>query len=370
MKKAITKTQNKKTSPKKRGDVFVIAEIGKNFLQTEDDRSPNEYLKNAFALIDAASDAGVDAVKFQTHILEDEHVLLNVTSPHFKSKDRVSWIRRNEAATPLSFWKKVKTHAEKKGLIFFSTPMSRKAAERLHAVGVDLWKVGSGDVLDFVLLDFLVKTKKPIIISTGMVSLKELDLVVSYLKSHKADFSLLYCVSQYPAPKESFNLGTIEYFKEKYPKIKIGFSDHSVGNHDLTLAAVKVGAEIVEKHFSLSRDFWGSDHKVSMTPEEMKELVFLIRTGAYKDVDHRPYFGTKKRELEGATNQFRPYFNKALVAGKNLKRGRVITKDDLFAMRPILHVKGMSARYFHDVVGKKLKTSLEKYDPITEDILE
>lgn len=352
-----------------RNDVFVIAEIGKNFLQTAEDRPNAEYLENALKLIDEASKAGVDAVKLQTHILEDEHLNIDITAPHFKGKDRVSWITRNMNATPVSFWKKVKSYAKKKGVIFFSTPMSRLAAQKLHAIGVDLWKVGSGDVQDFAMLDFLISTKKPIIFSTGMVSLAELDEIVLYMKSRNADFSILYCVSQYPAPKESFNLGTIELFKEKYPDVRIGFSDHSVGNHELTLSAVKMGAKIIEKHFSLSRELWGSDHKVSMTPNEMKELVSLIRNGEFKNVDHKPYYGKKNRELEGAKNQFRPYFNKALVAGKNLKAGTVIKKGDVYAMRPISFVKGLPADRFHEVVGKKTKRAIKKYEPITEDVI-
>lgn len=154
MKKAKKTTKNKHILD--RNDVFVIAEIGKNFLQTALDRPNSEYLLNALKLIDEASKAGVDAVKLQTHILEDEHLNIDITAPHFKGKDRVSWITRNMNATPVSFWKKVKSYAKKKGVIFFSTPMSRLAAQKLHAIGVDLWKVGSGDVQDFAMLDFLV----------------------------------------------------------------------------------------------------------------------------------------------------------------------------------------------------------------------
>ncbi len=366
VKKASQSKAKKSSHILDKNEVFVVAEIGRNFIQTEEERPQAEYLQNALALIDAAAESGADAVKFQTDILEDEQLNVKVTSPHFEGSDRYSWVKRNMDATPLSFWQALKAHAEKRGVIFFSTPMSRMAAQRLTEVDVPLWKVGSGDVQDYVTLDYLIETKKPIIISTGMVSLKELDEIVAHLKSRKADFSILYCVSQYPAPKESFNLGTIEHFKEKYPDIRIGFSDHSVGNNELTLAAVKLGATIIEKHFSLSRDLWGSDHKVSMTPAEMKELVDIIRSGDFKKIDHKPYYGTKTRELEGAKNQFRPYFNKALMAGKDLKPGDVITKDAVFAMRPAMYAKGLPAQYFHKVVGKRVKKSHKKFDPITE----
>src|SRR3989338_2766864 len=196
--------------------VFVIAEIGKNFIQTEEEKSVAEYLANAKKLVDAAKNAGCDAVKFQTHEVEDEVLDIEFTSPHFKSKDRYSWVTRNMNATPLeTFWKPIKAHCDKRGIIFFSTPMSRKAAQKLDKVGVPFWKVGSGDIFDYVLLDYLAETKKPIIFSTGMASLAELNRVIGYLSKKKVPLVVLYCISKYPAPKEYFNLGTIEYLKEK-----------------------------------------------------------------------------------------------------------------------------------------------------------
>jgi sialic acid synthase SpsE len=370
-----TSPANNSTSPfdalkqtGRQGQVFIIAEIGKNFIQTEDDRPIAEYIDNAVALIDAAADAGVDAVKFQTHVLEDEQLPIDVVSPHFKGADRYSWVSRNANATPDEFWTRVKRHATDRGVTFFSTPMSRKAAEKLQAFDVELWKVGSGDVQDYLLLDYLVETGKPIILSTGMVSLAELDELVRYLRSQRADFSLLYCVSQYPAPKESFNLATIEHLRALYPGVIIGFSDHSVGDLELTLAAVKTGARIIEKHFSLSRELWGSDHKVSMTPAEMKDLVTAIRGGAYRDVDASPYLGTRDRELEGACNQFRPYFNKALVAGQDIPAETTLTKDLLYAMRPLKFAGGLPASELPRVIGRRTRRAVAKYEPITESL--
>ena len=187
------------------------------------------------------------------------------------------WVTRNTNATPLeTFIKPLKKHCDEKGIIFFSTPMSRKAAQKLDKVDVPFWKVGSGDAQDYPLLDYMASTGKPVIVSNGMVSFDELDDTVKYMQSKNAPLALLYCISQYPAPAEYFNLSTIEKLKEKYPDIAIGFSDHSVG-YDIALAAVKRGANIIEKHFSLSRDLWGSDHKVSMTPEEMKAMINAIK---------------------------------------------------------------------------------------------
>ncbi len=349
------------------GKVFVVAEIGKNFIQTQKERPLNEYLRNALALIDAAADAGVDAVKFQTHTLADEQLPIRIVSPHFKGAERYEWIRRNEAATPMSFWRAIKRRAEERGVLFFSTPMSRGAAEKLSRVGVPLWKVGSGDATDFLLLEYLCRTKKPIIISTGMVSYQELDNVVAFLTRRRARFAILYCVSEYPAPARAFNLGSIDALRARYPGVHIGFSDHSVGNHDIPLAAAKLGARIIEKHFSLSRDFWGSDHKVSLTPSEMKDLVARLRAGEHTRAPTKAYYGRKNTELAGATNRFRPYFHKALVAARRIPHGARFTHDMLYAMRPLALAGGIPSAHVHEVLGRRASRTLRKYEPIKED---
>lgn len=349
-------------------EVFFVAEIGKGFIQTKEERPTAEYLANAKRLIDEAVVAGADAVKFQTHEVDDEQADIPVVSPHFESAERHAWVKRNTEATPLVFWQELKNYADKKGIIFFSTAMSRLAAEKLTKVGVPLWKVGSGDVEDFLMLDHMIGTGLPIIISTGMVSFAELDGVVDFLKSRKAPLAILYCVSEYPCLPERFNLASIERIKEKYPGVVVGFSDHSVGDLNPVLAAVKVGARIVEKHFSLSRDLWGSDHKVSMTPVEFAEMVKKVRAGAHQKVAHQKFYGDKERELDGATNQFRPYFKKSLVAARVIKKGEKITKNMIHALRPAKHLKGLPSRDFHKVVGREVIHQIKKGEPLTNKI--
>lgn len=350
--------------------VFIVAEIGKNFIQTEEEKSVEEYLGNAKELVDAAKDAGADAVKFQTHEVEDEQLNIKVTSPHFRGSDRYSWVTRNTNATPLEeFWRPIKAHCDKRGIIFFSTPMSRKAAQKLDKVGVPFWKIGSGDVQDYVMLDFITSSHKPVVISSGMVSLGELDEVVKYIQSRGSPLAVLYCISKYPAPRKYFNLGTIEYLKEKYPGVVVGFSDHSIGP-DIALAAIKIGAKIIEKHFSISRELWGADHKVSMTPSEMKQMISAIRNGSYSNVNEKLYYGSKTRELEGANNQFRPYFNKSLVAGCDIPAGSIITEDMIFAMRPKMYARGIPSYEYKKVIWETTVRDLEKYSPITWESLE
>lgn len=345
--------------------VFIIAELGKNFIQTEDERSVEEYLDNAKELIRLAKESGADAVKFQTHVLEDEFLDVDVVSPHFVGSDRKRWIRRNEEATPIEFWQELKKYADELGIIFFSTPMSRKAAEKINEVGVDLWKVGSGDILDFVTLDYLANTGKPIIFSGGMSTLEEIDTTVNFLKKRKADMALLHCVSKYPCPPEDLNLNTIKYFKERYD-MPIGFSDHSIG-HDSAVAATNIGATIIEKHFSLNRDLWGADHKVSMTPAEFRVMVDRIRSKEQVDLAE---YGEETKVLQVDESVFRPIFRKSLMAGRDIPAGTEITTEMLFGMRPQKYAGGLPTEEHDNVVGKKLKKDIRKYDPIMFEILE
>jgi sialic acid synthase SpsE len=353
----------------KPSEIFIVAEIGKNFIQSESEQTIEEYMNNAKKLIDAAAEAGADAVKFQTHEVEDEQANIKIVSPHFKSLDRYKWVKRNTLATPLTFWQEIKSYSENKGLIFFSTPMSRGAAIKLDEVGVPLWKIGSGDVDDFLLLDYVLSTNKPVIISSGMVSLDELDKIMSHLKKTNLAVGLLYCVSEYPCPLEHFNLSTIELFTKKYPWAMIGFSDHSIDGHDVTLAAVKLGARMIEKHFSLSRDFWGSDHKVSLLPNEFKDMVMAIRAGRYDNTDVKVYYGSLHKELEGATNKFRPYFKKTLTSSVDIPAGKIIDIYDLCALRPQKFLDGISPDLYSSVIGKKARVNIKKHTPITDSLL-
>lgn len=356
---------------------FIVAEIGKNFIQTQEERSVEEYLQNAKALVKAAHGAGADAVKFQTHNVEDEQLNLHVVSPHFRGADRYSWVSRNTNATPLdAFWRPLKAFCDELGIVFHSTPMSRGAAEKLNELGVELWKVGSGDILDFVTLDYIAATNKPIIVSSGMSTIEELDQAIDFLKRRNVKVVLLHCVSKYPCPPEQLNLGTISFLKERYG-IPVGFSDHSIGI-DSALAGVALGAQVIEKHFSFSRDLWGADHKVSMTPEELGALVSGIRELEQSPAKKPEYLerdvvkagmGSGGKVLQEDEAVFRPYFRKSLMAGQDIPAGTVITPDLLYAMRPHAYAGGLPSEEYESVLGKTVKQSIKKYDPIRREVL-
>ncbi len=356
--------------------VFVIAEIGKNFIQTQEERPVSEYLENAKALVKAAKDAGADAVKFQTHNVEDEQLNIHVVSPHFKGADRYSWLTRNTNATPVdAFWKPLKAYCDEIGIIFFSTPMSRGAAKKLTGVGVPIWKVGSGDILDFVTLDYLASTGNPIILSSGMSTLEEIDKSIDFLKRRNAKIVLLHCVSKYPCPPEQLNLATIGFLRERY-QIPVGFSDHSIGI-DSALAGVALGAQVVEKHFSFARDLWGADHKVSMTPDELKALVDGIRELGANPAKRAEYLekdivkagmGSGAKVLQEDEAVFRPYFRKSLMAGQDIPAGTTITAEMLYAMRPQQYAGGLASEEYEKVLGRTTAKTLKKFEPITAEV--
>jgi sialic acid synthase SpsE len=351
---------------------FVIAEIGKNFIQTEDEKSYGEYLDNAKELIRLAKEAGADAVKFQTHHVEDEQANIEVTSPHFSSQDRYHWVLRNTNATPLSFWRSLKSYANEAGITFFSTPMSRGAAQILESLDVPFWKIGSGDILDFVLLDYIASTSKPVIISSGMSTVEEVDKVVGFLKRRNVEMAIMHCVSKYPCPPEQLNLQTINFFKERYD-IPVGFSDHSL-EIDSVLCAVALGAVIIEKHFSLSRDLWGPDHKASFTPDEFKEMVGEIRRmeAGISDKEsildkHKSFLGSPEKLLQDDETAFRPLFRKTLVALENIEQGDELTKEKIGALRPQAYLRGLPSEEYENILGKIALHNIRKWEPIRKD---
>ncbi len=358
--------------------VFVIAEAGKNFIQTEEDQPVEEYLSNAMQLVDEVAKAGADAIKFQTHNVEDEQLNINVVAPHFKGSDRYYWVTRNTRATPIDkFWKPLKKYCDNRGVIFFSTPMSRGAAKILNEVGVDFWKVGSGDILDFVMLDYIRNTGKPIILSSGMSTLEEVEKAVKFLREKNNRVALLHCVSKYPCPPEDLNLKTIDFYKERF-SMPIGFSDHSIGIEP-DLVAVAMGATVLEKHFSMSRTLWGSDHQVSMTPEELKKLVDGVKkvTNDPKEKQRvlesdfaKRGMGSKEKILQDGETAFRPLFRKSLMAGQDIPLGTLVTAEMIYAMRPQVYATGVPSERYDSIVGRKTKVSLKKYDPIHYEVLE
>ncbi|TSC89637.1 MAG: hypothetical protein G01um10143_127 [Parcubacteria group bacterium Gr01-1014_3] len=367
-----------KINPPAGGGVFIIAEIGKNFIQSPEDRPVSEYLRNAKELVDKAVWAGADAIKFQTHTVEDEQLNIPITSPHAKGIDRYTWVTRNEKATPIDeFWKPIKAYCDEKGIIFFSTPFSRLSARKLMEIGTPLWKIGSADILDFVCMDFLRNTSIPIIMSSGMSTLEEVELGLNFLREKNQRVALMHCLSKYPGLPEEANLAVMQLYREKFPNIPIGFSENSTGTEP-SMIAVALGATMIEKHLTTRRDLWGADHKTSSTPEEFKAMVDEIRTmennpQAKEKWLHHPKFkdilGVKEKKLQSDEVILRPIWRKSLMAGRDLPVGTQIKAEDIFAMRPYSLAGGLPSEKYEEVIGKKTTKDLKKYDPITLEVL-
>jgi N,N'-diacetyllegionaminate synthase len=325
--------------------VFITAELGKNHLG-----SPTL----AKFLIDKARQAGVDAVKFQTHIVSDEQLEDHVVSPHF-DRPRYEWVKEN--TLPKEWFEEVFDYARKVGLICYSTPMSRAAAELLYDVGVPVFKIGSADMIDFHMLEFVAQTKKPMILSTGMCTMEEIKRSLGFVTRYNDQIVLMHAVSLYPCPPELVNLKAMWTLREAFGR-PVGFSDHSVGIH-LSIAAVAMGAVCIEKHCTLDRSLPGPDHKISLSPEELMLMVKDIRELELARGD-----GVKRRLPE--EEKYASVFWKCIVSSKTIKRGQVISRDMLRTKRPF---KGISAVEISNVVGKKALVDIEQGTPITDDMI-
>ena len=233
---------------------FIIAEIA---------QAHDGSLGMAHAYIDAVARTGCNAIKFQTHIAEAESSIYEPFRVHFSKQDatRMDYWKRMEFT--LEQWKEIKQHCDEVGLEFMSSPFSNAAVDLLEEVGVKKYKVGSGEVNNFVLLEKITQTGKPVIISSGMSSFEELDKTVSFLKDRGVDYSILQCTTAYPTQPEQFGLNVIQELKQRY-NVPIGFSDHS-SSIEASIAATVLGAEILEFHVVFDKEMFGPDAKASLT---------------------------------------------------------------------------------------------------------
>lgn len=329
--------------------VFTIAEIG---------QAHNGSLSKLYEYIDAVAETGVDAIKFQTHIADAESSIYEPFRVRFSDdKTRFDYWKRMEF-TP-NEWIEIGNRTKAAGLQFISSPFSNAAVDLLEAAGVEQYKVGSGEVNNFLLLKKIIDTKKPIIVSSGMSSFKELDGTVSFLKTHNADFSLLQCTTSYPTMPEKYGLNVIAELKQRY-HVPVGFSDHSA-QVATGVAAVALGAELLEFHVVLNRNETGPDVTSSLTVEEIKELVQSVK--AISEAVQHPVNKNDNSEF----SELKQIFEKSLAVNKSLSKGHVLRYEDLEAKKPKGY--GIDASKFETVIGQALKKSLSQWDFLTEEAL-
>ena len=239
---------------------LVIAEIGINH---------EGELSKALKMVDDAADSGCECVKIQTHVVDDEMIPNRVVPGNANES---IWEIMNRCSLTADEEKQVKKYVESKGMIFLSTPFSRAAAVRLNELGVEAFKIGSGECNNYPLVQHIASYNKPVILSTGMNTIDSIQVSVDILRKHNIPFALLHCTSVYPTPPEKIRLGVLSQFKGLYPDAVLGLSDHSLTNYPC-LGAVALGASILERHFTSDKSWPGPDIEISMSPYELKELI-------------------------------------------------------------------------------------------------
>jgi len=322
--------------------VYIIAEIG---------NTHEGSLGLAKQFIKVASDCGVDAVKMQTHIFDAESLADAPNPSYFTDETRKEYFERTSFT--VAQWKELKRYSEEDlNVDFFSSPFSIEAVNLLNDIGMDTYKIASGEVSNIPLLETIAKTGKRVLLSSGMSSWEELDAAVYSLQSNGCrDLTVLQCTSEYPCPPEQAGINVLDEIAKRYQNITVGYSDHTIGVA-VPIAAVIKGAKVIEKHFTLSKKMYGSDAMNSTEPEEFKRLVDEIRQVEIvlaNDID--------KDEKVKCLGEMKMIFEKSIVSARSLKKSDVISAQDLSFKKP---GNGIPARKYKEIVGKKLKISIPK----------
>ncbi len=328
--------------------VFIVAELSANHLQK---------FNLAIETIKAAKDAGADAVKLQTYT--PDTLTIDTENEYFMIRHNESWSGKtlyrlySEAYTPWEWQPELKKIADKIGIILFSTPFDTTSVDFLEEhVDVPAYKISSFEIVDIPLIEYIAKKGKPIIISTGMASIEEInDAVEAARKAGANEIALLKCTSAYPAIPEQMNLRTIPHLAETFQVIA-GLSDHTL-DIGIPIAAVTLGASIIEKHFTLSRRNGGPDASFSMEPDEFKEMVNAIRT--VEKALGRVYYGPTHHE------EVNKVFRRSLFIVKDVREGEIFTSENVRSIRPGY---GLQPKYLNDIIGRRAKRDLKKGTPL------
>ena len=323
-------------------DVLIIAEVG-----SVHDGS----FGNAIKLADLALDLGADVVKYQTHIAEAE-TLPDAPSPgYFSAESRFEYF--NRTGFSLKQWHDIKQHCDQIGIEFASSPFSESAVQWLEEIGVDRYKVPSGEVTNLPLLSTLKSTGKPILLSSGMSNWEELDQAVGELQG--ADVTVMQCTSMYPCPTEKVGLNVIEEMAQRY-RCAVGFSDHTRSN-SAAFAAVCKGAVCIEKHLTFSNAMYGSDAPLASEPDDFRAMVKGVR-----EISTLLQVPVDKDDIEPFV-QMKHIFQKSIVANDDLSSGKQITPQMLAYKKP---GSGICASRFRELIGAKLVRDVKAGEMLSE----
>ena len=333
------------------GGCLIVAEVA----QTHDGS-----LGMAHSFIDAIANAGADAVKFQTHIAAAESTPKEPWRVKFSLQDdsRYEYWQRMEFTE--AQWHGLKQHAEERDLLFLSSPFSIEAVDLLARVGVAAWKVASGELNNTPMFERIKDTRLPILLSTGMSPIAEIDAAVELVKADNLPLAVLQCTSAYPCPPEKVGLNLLNFFRKRY-NCAVGLSDHT-GSIYAGLAATALCAEVLEVHVTLSREMFGPDVPVSITTTELRQLVDGVRS-----IERMISNPVDKNKMAEELAPIRRLFTKSVVAHVNLFAGTVIREEHLRLRKP---GNGLPASQIPRLVGTRLKRNLQAGERVSWEDLE
>lgn len=331
-----------------RNRVFIIAELSANH---------NGSIETAIKTIKAAKRAGADAIKLQTYTADT--ITLDCHNDDFMTDPNSLWAGRTlhslyqEAYTPWEWHAELFDVARQEGLICFSSPFDKSAVDFLEDLNNPIYKIASFEITDIPLIDYVARKGKPIIISTGIATLEDIELALeTCYNMGNRDVTLLKCTSAYPAKKEDANLAMIADMRSRFG-VKVGLSDHSMG-HDVAVAAVALGAEVIEKHFIIDRSIGGPDAEFSMNEEEFAAMVKAIRnTEAAIGIAEYP---TDPTTIKGRA------FCRSLYVAEDIKAGELITEQNVRSVRPGY---GLHPKYLKEIIGKRATKDLKKGERVS-----
>ena len=332
--------------------IFIIAELSANHMNDFD---------IAVKTVESMAEAGADAVKFQTYT--PDTITIDCDNEYFQIRQGTIWDGQvlydlyEDAYMPWEWQPELKKIAEDLGMIAFSSPFDKTSVDFLEEMDVPAYKIASYEITDIPLIEYVASKGKPIILSTGIASLEDIELAIqTCLDVGNNQIAILKCTSSYPSPFDEINLNTIPALEDKFDVI-VGLSDHTMGC-EVAIASAALGAKIIEKHFILDRNMEGPDSEFSMEPHEFKQMVDSIRN-VEKALGNDDFELTEKMII----NQD---FSRSLFIVKDMKEGDVITEDNVRSIRPGF---GLHPKYLNRILGKSVKKDLKKGTPFELDFI-
>lgn len=340
----------------------IISESSETFIIAELSANHNQDYNIAIKTIDEIKNSGADAVKLQTYT--PDTITIDCNNKYFQIKQDTIWDGDNfyslykKAYTPWEWQPKLKNYAESLGLICFSSPFDKTSVDFLEEMDVPAYKVASFEITDIPLIEYIASKGKPVIISTGIADLDDINLAINTCKKmNNEQIILLKCTSAYPAPLEEINLLTIPDMKDKFDYI-IGLSDHTLGI-SVPIASIALGAKVIEKHFILDKKLGGPDSEFSLEPQEFKFMVQSVR-----EVERA--LGKVNYQLSDKTKKSRD-FSRSLFIVKDIKKGEIFNDDNIRSIRPGF---GLAPKFYKEILGKKAKVNILRGTPLDWNLID